>query len=1105
MPIQEIIYIFSIILASLICFWVALVLWKQRYENVTNSTGIALLISAIIWGLGYVFELISTDLQMMIFWDKIQFIGIAIAPLVAFIFILQFTGRIKHINRRTLFFLSLIPIITLILVFTNEQHGLIWSLERLSSVESIKHLDQSVGIGLISIYIFSFTLLFSGCVVLIKEIRKSPHLFRMQGFILISAIILIIFINLLDLSRFNPISPLELTPLTYSLIAIVIAWGLTRLQIGDIVSVSKLSILNTMRDSLLVLDPNDRILHLNPAAEELFDCLQSKVKGESIEIVWPEWSQLMYRYQDGPEFGTEVTMGLGSSQRVFDVSFSPQKDWRNQTVSQIIVLRDITELKRRTNELTTLLDSTKIAISSLELDQLTGLIAENMLDAFGASGCTISRYDRETDSMIKWIERRNGHPKIADNPHSTYSLDEYPTIREVLEKRQPKILHVSDQEDESEELSMMRSKGHISHLILPLAVSNRVIGIVEIDQSDYYRQFTPSDIRLAQAMTEQAAVVIENAEHHVDTENRLKEQSAIREASSVISSTLELTVVLNRITQQMCQLINATSAYLCSFNLGINSYIVVAEFISPQALEVERISDLGEIYQHLDNKFIKRMITGIHDMAHIDDPSLPVEDKNHMERFGGKTILYIPLISKGRLLGFVELWESRDKRIFTQEEIFLCRSIAPQAAIALDNAQLHTETQKRLRIQTALRESGAVLSSSLDPQSILRHLAEQICFAIDATSVYICTINHENKSSQVIAEFIGKEATEKERISDLGNTYIEDDIKFFALMETGEYDTNHFDDPELISSDKEHMEFFSAVSILYIPLISKNRLLGFIEIWESREIREFQPDEIELCKDIAQQAAIALENAQLYNQAQQEITERKRAEDELKKIVNEKEILLKEIHHRVKNNLQVIYSLLNLQAEQLDDPNSLDVLKDSQNRVRSMALIHEKLYQSENLAQINFNEYLESLVNDLYRSYQMHKNQIKIKLDVDEVIFGIDIAVPCSLLINELIANSLKYAFPDNNSGEINIHFHSLQNGHYSLQISDNGVGLPPDIDYRHTKSLGLQLVNTLVQQINGMIELDSNQGTAYRITFTYPLDHDAQHTRNEMSLAALH
>jgi len=214
-----------------------------------------------------------------------------------------------------------------------------------------------------------------------------------------------------------------------------------------------------------------------------------------------------------------------------------------------------------------------------------------------------------------------------------------------------------------------------------------------------------------------------------------------------------------------------------------------------------------------------------------------------------------------------------------------------------------------------------------------------------------------------------------------------------------------------------------------------------------------------------------------------DITERKIAEQKISRSLKEKELLLKEIHHRVKNNLQVVSSLLKLQSGYVKDESSLDLLIDSQNRIRSMALVHQKLYQSKDFSEIDFSEYLKQLTEHLLHVFKSRQGDIKIAVEAANVNLSIDLAIPCGLILNELISNSLKYAFPPGNKGIITIKFKYQESG-YEIIVSDNGIGFPEDINYRDTKSLGLQLVNTLVGQIEGTITMKVSSGTEFTIQF---------------------
>ena len=218
----------------------------------------------------------------------------------------------------------------------------------------------------------------------------------------------------------------------------------------------------------------------------------------------------------------------------------------------------------------------------------------------------------------------------------------------------------------------------------------------------------------------------------------------------------------------------------------------------------------------------------------------------------------------------------------------------------------------------------------------------------------------------------------------------------------------------------------------------------------------------------------------------EDITQRKQTEQQIQASLKEKEILLQEIHHRVKNNLQVIYSLLNLQSGYIKDEQALQSFKESQNRIKSIALIHENLYHTNNISQINFAEYVQELVVNLFYAYGVNSAVISLKVNVEDILLSVDKAIPCGLIINELVSNCIKHAFPLGRSGEVCVFMiRPNQNNKVTLTVRDNGVGFPKNIDFRNPESLGLQLVNTLASQLKGKIKLNCNKITEFKLEFS--------------------
>lgn len=375
-----------------------------------------------------------------------------------------------------------------------------------------------------------------------------------------------------------------------------------------------------------------------------------------------------------------------------------------------------------------------------------------------------------------------------------------------------------------------------------------------------------------------------------------------------------------------------------------------------------------------------------------------------------------------------------------------------------------------------LMKSSVAISAEIDPDVLLRKIMNVALEASGAQHGYL--LIEENSSLIIRAE---SHITEKDVVRTVKND-LEDAtdvckaiIRYVHRTKEKVALNNASEEGEF--KDNPEVQAMGLRSVLCLPLIKQSELIGILYLENRLSDLVFTSEKAKMTELLASQAAISLENARL-------VDDMKKAKEQIKGSLQEKEVLLKEIHHRVKNNLQVISSLLNLQLGYIEDKHGIEIFKESQNRVKSMALIHEKLYESKDLSRIDFAEYIRSLTASLFRSYGVSPGAITLKINGDDVLLGIDTAIPCALIINELISNSLKHAFPARKEGKIRITLRSDNDDKFTLIISDNGVGFSKDLDFRNTETLGLQLVMTLVQQLKGTIELDRSSGTEFKITF---------------------
>ena len=313
----------------------------------------------------------------------------------------------------------------------------------------------------------------------------------------------------------------------------------------------------------------------------------------------------------------------------------------------------------------------------------------------------------------------------------------------------------------------------------------------------------------------------------------------------------------------------------------------------------------------------------------------------------------------------------------------------------------------------------------------------------------------------------------------------------------------HFLDANKAALDLLGYKKEDILSLDFSSLLEEDQASKAFKILEEVRKTGFQkkPEEYKLRKKGGGHVWVEVEASLIYRKGRpfaiqgiaRDISGRKRAEEQLKASLKEKEVLLKEVHHRVKNNLQFIFSLFNLQSQYVKDERALGMLKNCQHRIHSMQLIHERMYQSKESGKIEFAPYIRSLVAYLFQSYNVYSKFISLKTEIEDVLLEINTAIPCGLIINELLSNSLKHAFPKNKfSGkeenlkkEIRIKLSSNGKGLMTLVVSDNGVGLPQEFDLHQSETMGLKLVRDLVDQLNGTLILERKGGTEFKISFS--------------------
>jgi two-component sensor histidine kinase len=375
------------------------------------------------------------------------------------------------------------------------------------------------------------------------------------------------------------------------------------------------------------------------------------------------------------------------------------------------------------------------------------------------------------------------------------------------------------------------------------------------------------------------------------------------------------------------------------------------------------------------------------------------------------------------------------------------------------------EILKKNNELSALYHFGKSLSKLAEPAMIIDDIGTMLGKLFNSPNIYLALFNEAEQS--ISYPFYLKEG---KRIDHGSRPFANAFTEFVIKSRKGVF---------LNENVKASLTFLGitgssieAKSLIAAPMTAGEKVLGVITIQDFNNENSFTQSQLELLTTVGSQAAIALENSYLYL--------------EVTKQLREKEVLLQEVHHRVKNNLQVMSSLIKLQARYIKDDRMLDVMKETGGRIQSMAIVHTKLYNSGDYEFINFGEYVKSLTENFQSAYGYKLRNVRFNIDIDNIIINIDTAIPCGLIINELISNSIKYAFPEDKEGEIGISLARTGEGKLHLKVKDNGEGVDDGIDLGKAETLGIQLVTLLTRQMNGTMEVVSTRsnGTEFNIIF---------------------
>jgi len=577
---------------------------------------------------------------------------------------------------------------------------------------------------------------------------------------------------------------------------------------------------------------------------------------------------------------------------------------------------------------------------------------------------------------------------------------------------------------------------------LPLATEDEVIGVMAV----WGTNLKPSDTPALTVFASQLATAIVNAQLYQREARRGRELGLLLDASQATAATSNLDQALLTLATQLAAFSGFESCYISEWDKAANSIWARVDHSRVRWKQEKRA-----FYRLRDYPRTEEVLrTGIPLILQGD---FEAEEKRWMAELGRTGVIILPLQVQGKSIALVEVATTKREHLFDSHDLQQCIAILAGAAAWISDPIASHNPADLFRLEDELKQ---------------------------ATGAEVCSISEWDEKAGVVLTLAVAADIIWKRGQGLSYTPDQDTIWSLVLNQAENTAFVRSTQTKKVTVGADATTAMFAESVIAFPLKVGAERIGLVELHDYNHKMQLTPDQIAFLRTVADKASYSIQNARLLQETEERLGEKTA-------LLREKETLLKEVHHRVKNNLQVIASMLNLQALQAGDAHTVEALRESQNRVRTMSLIHEKLYQSMDLSQIDFAAYLRSLATSLAQSYREMSKQVMIQVDVQELSLDIETAIPCGLIVNELVSNAFKHAFPNQRPGQIRIAAAVHNCTRVQLQISDDGVGLPANFDFYNSPSLGLQLVNGLVNQIDGLIHIETKGIAHFTIEFAAP------------------
>lgn len=1079
-------WITALVLAASILVSLGVYAWRHR--TTASASSFSLLMFAIAgWSLAYALELLGQDLAAKMLWAKAEYPGIVATPVLWLAFALQYTGRGRWLSRRNVTLLSLLPMVTVLLVWTNQAHHLFYSSYVVDTSNNwpLLHVEYGPWFG---VHVgFSYLCLLVGTLLLTGAFLRSSRLYRLQAGVLLVGALIPWAGNALYLTGLAPWPDLDLTPLAFTLSGLVVAFGLFRYRLLQVVPVARRAVVEGMPAAMIVLDAEGRIADLNPAARQLFNLTDKEAIGRPArQVLRP--AELVARFASVAQVDTELEWGEAERRRVYRVTISPLDDQATAAPARLVLVSDVTaqakarEALERTNRRLQALQQSTTALTAL-LDPAA--LFEQVMDQ--AEGFLPSRYA----ALGLWDEAADRLTLVA---HRGFSLEELAGAEctpfqqlsdRVVRHKTPLLVEDTEPDLQGQPGDNQRSR---SLLMVPLLCQERCLGVLGLS-SPKPAAYTPADRDLLLALANQVAAALENARLYEQEQAHRRLADTLQEVGRVLNASLAPDQVLGCILEQLERVVDYEGATITLLHNGRLEAIAARGFADPAPIMAFRldVSD-NAIFQQIVATSAPVIIADV-----SQDPRWEwVEGVGFTRAWVGA-----PLVVKGRMIAQMSVYHSQPGRYSTEDGRTLL-VFAQQAAQAIENARLHEEAKaeaeilaRRNRHLTLLHEIARVASSTLELPDLYQALADTLAQIIGGDGCYITCLNET--TGQVLggaARGLYHDRYPTMRPPPGERTLTESVLEAGRPLPVEDVFHSPYLSPRIAA-------MFPARSILGLPLRLGKRDLGAVLIAFNKP-HVFTEEEIAWATQAVDMTAMAVENARLYEEVTTwaaELEQRVEArtqelqETQAQLLYAEKLAALGRlsagIAHEIGHPLGLIHGYTELLNEEQPDQPYLCPIRDAIERLIGLVdqLRDFSRPATEERSPVAIHEIVDRVLALAEQELIHHWVQVTRHLAADLPLIEADGQQLEQVFLN-LVLNACD-AMPQ--GGELTVHTCS-EADQVLVAFADTGVGVPAENlerifePYFTTKSdkgtgLGLAICRQIVEAHGGWIEVTSQPG----------------------------